>query len=587
MRVLKSKKLVAASSAVGVTGVVIAGLLLSAGSSAAETVQVDKTLTYSCPFPLIGIQKLTVQIKTTVETPANEGGELKAGDFTATVTVPETATQGLVLVGAKTVEGTGSAGITLVNAGTTLPISIPDLAVAKTDVPASGTFTVSATGKVPTAFPKQGPTSVSIGNFSTTLTPKTAAGAETGLGTFTSDCTLDPGQDTKILDFTVGPPTGGPTTTVPTSGSSTEPTSGTTEPTSGTTEPTSGTTEPTSGTTEPTTEPTTTTSQPGGGGGQPVTVDKSLNYTCPFPLIGKQTLAVQIKATLTPPAAAGGNLTTSDFSAIATVPETATSGLALVGAKTVEGSAEAKVIADNAGQQIDVTIPGLVVPKTDVPAAGTFTVTASGDVAPQPVPNAGETTVKVGDFTTTLTPKTAAGAETGLGTFTSACTLIEGQDTLLATFTVGTGGGTTTPPTSGSTTPPTSGSTTPPTSGSTTPPTSGSTTPPTSGSTTPPTSGSTTPPTSGTTTSATLPTVPTTTVTTTEPPVLTQDPIGYPDGGNTGGGSWGGGYPSGGSGGGLASTGASIGLPLGIGAALVLAGAGALVWQRRRARKQV
>ncbi|WP_424187472.1 DUF6801 domain-containing protein [Actinokineospora sp. G85] len=572
MRILKSKRAMAATSAVGVTGAVVASLLLTAGSSSADTVEVDKTLTYSCPFPLIGVQKLTVNIKTTVETPAKEGGELKAGEFTATVTVPETATQGLTLVGAKTVEGGGEAGIVLTNGGVDLPIAIPDLQVAKTDVPASGTFTVTAKGQVPTAYPKQGPTKVTVGGFKTTLTPKTATGAETGLGTFDSDCTLDPGQDAEILNFTVGAPDGGPGTTSP---GSTEPTTsepGTTPP--GSTDPTTsepGTTPP--GSTEPTTPPT---SNPGGGTGTPVTVDKVLDFTCPFPLINEQKLRVQIKATLTPPAAAGGNLTTTDFAAIATVPTTATQGLSLVGAKTIVGSAVANVLADNAGTQIKINIPGLDIPSTDVPGSGEFTVTASGDVPPQAVPAAGETVVSVADFTTTLTPKTATGADTTLGTFDAPCTLVPGQDAVIARFTVGEGGGPTTPP--GSTQP-----TTPPASTTkpTTPP--ASTTKPT----TPPASTTkpTTPP--GSTAPTTPPTTPPTSVTTTEPPVLTQDPIGYP-GSGTGGGDWnsGGGYPSGGSGGGgLASTGASIGLPLGIGAFLVLAGAGALVWQRKRAHK--
>ncbi|WP_156756807.1 DUF6801 domain-containing protein [Actinokineospora pegani] len=569
MRILKSKRAMAATSAVGVTGAVVASLLLTAGSSSADTVEVDKTLTYSCPFPLIGVQKLTVNIKTTVETPANEGGELKAGEFTATVTVPETATQGLTLVGAKTVEGSGQAGIVLNNAGMDLPIAIPDLQVAKTDVPASGTFTVIAKGQVPTAFPKQGPTTVTIGGFKTTLTPKTADGSETGLGTFDSDCTLDPGQDPKILDFEVGPPDGGPGTTPP---GSTEPT--TSEP--GTTPP--GSTDPTTsepGTTPPTSDPGTTppTSNPGGGTGTPVTVDKVLDFTCPFPLINEQQLRVQIKATLTPPAAAGGNLTTTDFAAIATVPPTATQGLSLVGAKTIAGSAVANVVADNAGTEIKVNIPGLNIPSTDVPASGEFSVTASGDVPPQVIPDAGETVVSVADFTTTLTPKTADGSDTGLGTFDAPCTLLPGQDAVIARFTVGEGGGPTTDPT----TPPGSTEPTEPTSTEPTEPTSTEPTEPTSTEPTEPTSTEPTEPTS---------TEPTTSVTTTEPPVLTQDPIGYP---GTGGGDWnsGGGYPSsgGGGGGGLASTGASIGLPLGIGAFLVLAGAGALVWQRKRAHK--
>ncbi|WP_309115912.1 DUF6801 domain-containing protein [Saccharothrix sp.] len=220
------------------TGLVVAGLLTTVGTGSAAPVQVDKTLTFTCPFPLIGNQVLSTRIRATIDTPTTVGGELKTTDFSATVTVPPTATQGLSLVGAATVEGSAEAGVTLDNAGSKLDIKIPGLTVPKTNVPAEGSFDVVASGPVPTAvIPKAGTTTVTVGNYSTTLTPRKADGSETGLGTFTSNCTLDPGQNAELVRFDVGG--GGPTTTTTTSTTTTTTTT-TTKPTTTTTTPPPG-----------------------------------------------------------------------------------------------------------------------------------------------------------------------------------------------------------------------------------------------------------------------------------------------------------------------------------------------------------
>jgi len=225
---------------------VLTGLAVGAGVSAAASTPVDKTLTFTCPFPLIGNQVLSVRIRATMATPATVGGDLVTTDFSATATVPPTATQGLQLVGATTIEGTAKAGVTLNEAGTPIDLTIPGLTIPSTPVPASGSFDTVASGPVPTAtITKAGTTTVSVGGFSTTLTPKKADGSPTGLGTFTSDCTLDPGQDAQLVSFQVsdGPP---PTTTT------------TTPP------PTTTTTTPPPTTTTTTTAPPTTTTAPGG-----------------------------------------------------------------------------------------------------------------------------------------------------------------------------------------------------------------------------------------------------------------------------------------------------------------------------------
>ncbi|MFC0438643.1 DUF6801 domain-containing protein [Kutzneria buriramensis] len=206
---------------------VLTGLAVGAGVSTAASTPVDKTLTFTCPFPLIGNQTLAVRIQATMSTPDTVGGDLVTTNFSATATVPPTATQGLALVGATTIEGTAQAGVSLNEAGTPLDITIPGLTIPSTPVPASGSFDTVASGPVPTAtITKAGTTTVSVGGFSTTLTPKKADGTPTGLGTFTSDCTLNSGQDAQLISFTVAdapPPTTTTTTPPPTTTTTTTP----------------------------------------------------------------------------------------------------------------------------------------------------------------------------------------------------------------------------------------------------------------------------------------------------------------------------------------------------------------------------
>ncbi|MGW4400961.1 DUF6801 domain-containing protein [Amycolatopsis nivea] len=174
-----------------------------ASPSAAAT-QVDKKLSYTCPFPLIGEQKLDVEVKASFDVPSAPGGTLTTSGLAVSVVVPDKATRGLALVGAASVEGTAAAEVKLANGSLTLPVTVP-LTVAKTTLPQSGSFTAQATGSVPPiVVPNAGKTTVTLGGFSTRLTPKKADGSFTGLGSFTSDCTLDPGQDGVLLSFDVG-----------------------------------------------------------------------------------------------------------------------------------------------------------------------------------------------------------------------------------------------------------------------------------------------------------------------------------------------------------------------------------------------
>ncbi|KAA9153513.1 hypothetical protein FPZ12_034255 [Amycolatopsis acidicola] len=239
----------AATSGLVVAGTAVTAVLLGAGTGSAAPVSL--TLNYSCPFPLIGTQQLSVKISADVPATATVGEPTPAFDVTTVSTVPATATQGLALVGAATVEGSAQAGSTVTAPEATIPVTVP-ATIPVTPVPASGTFDVTATGSAPSlTFTQAGTATITVGDINLTLHPKKADGTDTGLGTFDSACTQVAGQNNTLATIDIQ---GGTTTTEPTT---TEPT--TTEPT--TTEPT--TTEPT--TTEPTTtEPTT--SEPGGGG---------------------------------------------------------------------------------------------------------------------------------------------------------------------------------------------------------------------------------------------------------------------------------------------------------------------------------
>ncbi|MEV6828997.1 DUF6801 domain-containing protein [Amycolatopsis sp. NPDC051102] len=179
-------------------------LALAVVAPAAASTPIDKKLSFTCPFPLIGLQKLDVEVKASFEVPSAPGGTFTTADLAVAVTVPDKSARGLALVGAASIEGTASAGVTLANGPLTLPLALP-LTVAKTAVPPSGAFTTRAAGSVPPVqLPNAGKTTLTIGGFSARLTPKKADGSFTGLGSFTSDCTLDAGQDPVLLAFDLG-----------------------------------------------------------------------------------------------------------------------------------------------------------------------------------------------------------------------------------------------------------------------------------------------------------------------------------------------------------------------------------------------
>nr|WP_157529345.1 fibronectin type III domain-containing protein [Kibdelosporangium sp. MJ126-NF4]CEL22975.1 Chitinase [Kibdelosporangium sp. MJ126-NF4]CTQ90114.1 Chitinase (EC 3.2.1.14) [Kibdelosporangium sp. MJ126-NF4] len=200
-------------AAATVMGTVAGTVLLGAGSAAADPVTL--TLTYKCPFPLIGVQPITVKIdadfpKTIpVNTPTPEL------DIKTISTVGATATQGLNLVQAKTLEGTALSDASVAAPEGTLPVKVP-VTIRKTDIPAEGEFQIPADGKTPSlTFTKPGEVKISVGDILLHLVPRKADGSLTGLGEFDSQCTQDTGQNNVLATATITSGGGGGDTEAP------------------------------------------------------------------------------------------------------------------------------------------------------------------------------------------------------------------------------------------------------------------------------------------------------------------------------------------------------------------------------------
>lgn len=181
---------------------VVAVLVVFSGAGPSAAADQSLSLNYTCSFPLIGNQEVPVTIDLTLPDTITAGQSTGDIPVTANVTVPANATSGLNLVGAKTVQGTATSDVTVAQGGTSTDVQ-PQLTIPSTPVPSSGSFPVVASGTQPgLTFASAGDGTITIGNVSTTLDPKKADGSDTSLGTFTSNCTLDSGQN-NVINFTV------------------------------------------------------------------------------------------------------------------------------------------------------------------------------------------------------------------------------------------------------------------------------------------------------------------------------------------------------------------------------------------------
>ncbi|MCE6996603.1 fibronectin type III domain-containing protein [Saccharothrix sp. S26] len=364
---------------------VVAGLAIGVGTGSAA--QGDLTQTYTCPFPLIGDQNVAVTIKTTQPGSVAAGTFTPKLDITAVSNAGPTATQGLRLVGAETIRGTARATSKVTAPGTQGALTVQVATdVPNQPIPAVGNdLVLNAVGSAPgLRFDQPGTATVEVTDLVLEMTPLRADGTPTDLGTFVADCTPEPGQDTVLQTYAV-------------------------------------------------TGAAVTPETPAGTGGTP---PLRQTYTCPFPLIGNQNVTVDIDTALPARIGVGEFTPQIGIRAVSNAGPTATQGLRLVGAETIQGTAVATSLVTSPGGHQAVAVP-TTVPNQPIPASGDLVINAAGTAPALRFDQPGTATLSVHDLVLTMTPKRADGTDTGLGTFVADCTPVDpAQRTVLHTFTV-------------------------------------------------------------------------------------------------------------------------------------------------------
>lgn len=209
-------------------GAVAAGALCAAAGAlvptTASAVPVSVTLNYMCTFPLIKPEPLKLKITSDIPASIPLNTNTGAFDISATAEVSAGSAYGLSAVETKTIEGTALAAATVtLPGGFNLPLQVPTT-IAKTTLPSSGAFTTAATGQTPSlSFAQAGNVRIAVGDLVLSLTPRLADGTLTGLDSFETECTQNPGQDNTLATIAAGGTTPTPTTQ-PTPTPTTQPT---------------------------------------------------------------------------------------------------------------------------------------------------------------------------------------------------------------------------------------------------------------------------------------------------------------------------------------------------------------------------
>ncbi|RLK60928.1 fibronectin type III domain-containing protein [Actinokineospora cianjurensis] len=189
------------ATAAAVASLVVTGVLVGSGTGTASPREI--TLDYTCPFPLIGTQQVKVTIKGDIPTEMPVGTPSPEFVIDTVSNAGPTATQGMNLIGAVTIEGSATANTELVMPGLTLPLQVPATVPLQPVPPTGQDFIVNATGQAPSiTAPRVGVVQIFIRDLVLRLTPKKPDGTAP-LGTFDSACTQVPGQNTLFADITV------------------------------------------------------------------------------------------------------------------------------------------------------------------------------------------------------------------------------------------------------------------------------------------------------------------------------------------------------------------------------------------------
>ncbi|WP_308424768.1 DUF6801 domain-containing protein [Longimycelium tulufanense] len=371
----------------GMGGVLAAPTAAANGSAAMR--EVVKDLTYRCAFPLVGQQDVTGKVKITFPDSGTTGERVVIGDLHIDVTLNENIVGALRAFQTAYAEGTATADVDASYDSKELTLGIPDLHIARRDIPPSGTLTTTITGVMPSLIVyKAGAISVSAGQqFNAKVDTRKADGTPTALGVLDVPCTVKattPPQDLHLATIPISGPNVTPARLVPTSGQ----------------------------------------------------VDKDLTYSCDFPRVGPTNVSGNIKATIPDSGTVGQRLAVTDLLVSAEFNNDVTSTLRQAEAATVGGSGVADVDADLDGTVITFGIPSKI-PPVAVPETGSLGAQISPEIPTLIFRAPGTLQVSAGELLNgTFTPHKADGSETELGTFDVLCTVVPGQDRFLGSITI-------------------------------------------------------------------------------------------------------------------------------------------------------
>ncbi|TVP57541.1 MAG: choice-of-anchor D domain-containing protein [Halomonadaceae bacterium] len=169
-------------------------------------------------------------------------------------------------------------------------------------------------------------------------------------------------------------------------------------------------------------------------------VSLSLQYVCPLPLIGNQTITANISATIPDQEQAGSDTPAFEIVSINDLPSDVRVGLNVGRATSIEGTALAQTAVEFVNRTADITAE-LTIPQTTVPSGeGGFPIVATGNAPTLSLTDddIGEAVIRVGDLFLDIITRESNGAIAiqPIGEFTSQCAQVPGQDNVLHTFTV-------------------------------------------------------------------------------------------------------------------------------------------------------
>ncbi|HEX9338166.1 MAG TPA: DUF6801 domain-containing protein, partial [Pseudonocardiaceae bacterium] len=184
------------------------------------------------------------------------------------------------------------------------------------------------------------------------------------------------------------------------------------------------------------------------GAGPAAAAGLTLQYTCSLPPFPAQAMTAHLTWNTPDSVPVGQTTPVLPVNATATMGAAVTQGLGLIGAATVEGTADASGAVVAPEGDFNATVP-LTVPRSDVPASGPITVAANGTTPVFAFHRPGRATVTIGSrLALHLIPKNASGGPAAMGAVDASCTLDPGQNDVLSTFEI-TAAGTAPVPTAG------------------------------------------------------------------------------------------------------------------------------------------